>query len=58
MAHQINPSLCIACSVCAQNCILSIIRECGDYYVIDAEECVDCGTCAEVCPMGAVVKTE
>ena len=51
MAYKISED-CIACGVCADNCLVEAIKECIPY-TIDEDACIDCGACAANCPVDA-----
>ena len=56
--YEIEPKKCVGCSLCAQNCPVSVISgEVGQKYIIDQENCIKCGTCFEVCPHDAVIRS-
>lgn len=54
MAYKIDPELCIACGICAENCPEEAISEGDEAYVINPDLCADCGTCVEECPQEAI----
>ncbi len=53
--YEINPDVCIGCTVCARNCPVECIAGTRkEAHVIDQERCVKCGQCFEVCRFDAV----
>ncbi len=49
----INKDMCIACSLCVENCNQKAIHI-DDKAVIDYNKCVGCGECIVVCPKKAI----
>ncbi len=46
----INPSNCIGCSICANNCDVQAINIVDGKAFIDNDKCVGCAMCIAVCP--------
>lgn len=53
--YEIDPEVCIGCTVCARNCPTECISGTRkEAHVIDQTRCVKCGQCFEVCRFDAV----
>ncbi|MFC4638040.1 4Fe-4S dicluster domain-containing protein [Deinococcus hohokamensis] len=39
---------------CAQICPVDCIRDGGETFLIDPDECICCGACVLACPVGAI----
>jgi len=54
MAAVVNPEMCTACGICADDCPQGCF-DMGDVAVLARpEDCTDCGICIDVCPNGAI----
>ena len=54
-AVVINEDICIQCGLCAMECPKQIIiKEQGEYPIIQFDKCIGCGKCASVCPVKAI----
>jgi len=53
MSRVIDPSQCLACGACIEECPVEAISE-GSVYFIDADACIDCGACEATCPNEAI----
>ena len=54
-AAVINEDVCIRCGVCARECPRQIIiKEKGEFPLIQFDKCIGCGKCAGVCPVQAI----
>jgi NAD-dependent dihydropyrimidine dehydrogenase PreA subunit len=52
---QIDPDLCSACGVCAEErCQVSAIEEGDEFYRVLQEKCIGCGLCITTCPTEAI----
>ncbi len=55
--YEVQPELCIGCTLCAKNCpancISGAVRQ---PHVIDQSKCLKCGICASKCPKKAIIK--
>jgi NADH:ubiquinone oxidoreductase subunit F (NADH-binding)/(2Fe-2S) ferredoxin/NAD-dependent dihydropyrimidine dehydrogenase PreA subunit len=53
--YDINPEVCIGCTVCGRNCPVECISgKRKEAHVIDQDRCIKCGQCFEVCRFDAV----
>lgn len=51
----INEDVCIKCGICAFECPKKIIiKENGQFPIIQFDKCIGCGKCASVCPVKAI----
>ncbi|MBP1532278.1 MAG: 4Fe-4S binding protein, partial [Alphaproteobacteria bacterium] len=51
----INEDICIKCGICAMECPKKIIiKEDGDFPLIQFDKCIGCGKCAGACPVKAI----
>lgn len=51
----INEDVCIKCGICATECPKQvIIKEDGEFPIIQFDRCIGCGKCASVCPVKAI----
>lgn len=56
---EIDPSLCIGCTLCARHCpAYAITGERKEVHVIDPNLCVSCRACYEACRIGAINPTK
>ena len=54
-AAVINENICIQCGVCAKECPKQIIiKERGEYPLIQFDKCIGCAKCASACPVKAI----
>ena len=52
---QIDPDLCTACGVCAdERCQVHAIEEGDEAYEVVPEKCIGCGLCVTTCPTEAI----
>jgi electron transport complex protein RnfB len=52
---EIDPELCEACGVCAdERCQVNAIEEGADTYQVIKERCIGCGLCVSTCPTEAI----
>jgi NAD-dependent dihydropyrimidine dehydrogenase PreA subunit len=52
---EIDPELCVACGVCAdERCQVDAIQKGDDFYSVIAAKCIGCGLCASTCPEEAI----
>ena len=52
---EIDPDLCEACGICAEErCQVNAIEEGDDAYRVIKEKCIGCGLCVSTCPSGAL----
>lgn len=60
--HQIDPGRCQKCNECYIELGCPAIRRKDSgadyYYYIEETACLDCGACRDLCPNGAIVRTE
>jgi ferredoxin len=52
---EIDPELCIACGICAdERCQVKAIDKGDDFYSVITKRCIGCGLCASACPEEAI----
>ncbi|MBS3796025.1 MAG: 4Fe-4S binding protein [Candidatus Thorarchaeota archaeon] len=50
----VDPSKCVGCGICAENCPTGAIRVVDGTAQIDPSKCRHCGICVRVCPQNAI----
>jgi ferredoxin len=51
----INEDICIKCGICSMECPKNIIiKEDGEFPLIQFDKCIGCGKCANACPVKAI----
>jgi nitroreductase/NAD-dependent dihydropyrimidine dehydrogenase PreA subunit len=56
---QINPTVCVSCGACVNDCFPhALAMEGGGPVLAAPESCIGCGHCIAVCPVAAVSDTE
>jgi NAD-dependent dihydropyrimidine dehydrogenase PreA subunit len=52
---EINPELCAACGICAdERCQVKAVDKGDDFYSVNKGRCIGCGLCASTCPEEAI----
>ena len=58
LTYEINPELCVGCTLCAKKCPVACISgEVKQPHVIDQEQCIKCGACYAACKFDAITKS-
>lgn len=55
MSIIIDPSRCVSCAACVQECVFSVLRmqNCV-VFIVNESYCISCGHCEAVCPANAI----
>ncbi|MFO7897230.1 MAG: NADH-quinone oxidoreductase subunit NuoF [Candidatus Cloacimonadales bacterium] len=57
LTYEIDPELCVGCTLCAKKCPVSCISgEVKQPHAIDQEQCIKCGACYAACKFDAITK--
>ncbi len=58
LTYEINPDLCVGCTLCAKKCPVSCISGAVKQpHEIDQDQCIKCGACYAACKFGAITKS-
>ena len=54
MPAEVDPSLCVGCETCVDECPAEAITMEDGIAKVDRKKCTECKTCVDVCPSAAI----